>query len=177
MIEEEQIILVDLEDREKGFAAKIDAHQKGLLHRAISVCIVDDRNRMLLQKRATGKYHSGGLWTNACCTHPRRGESVSEAATRRISEELGIFCEVNWILRTHYQAPVSNGLIENEVVHLFVGSYAGRVSPDPREVEAYDWVTEHELRLRIEAQPDEYTYWFRYYMEHFATAIFSGIAA
>ena len=141
---DEQVILVDLQDRETGVAPKLDAHRAGLLHRAISVCIVDARGRMLLQQRASGKYHSGGLWTNACCTHPRAGEGVREAAERRLEEELGVKCPLHWMLRTHYQAPVSRGLIENEVVHLFHGVYDGAVVPNPAEVE--DFVDLPQLR-------------------------------
>ena len=112
-------ILVDIDDREIGQAPKLAAHKEGRLHRAISVSIVDDGGRMLLQRRARGKYHSGGLWTNACCTHPRRGETVNEAAERRLYfEEFGVSCSLHWLLRTHYRAPVGD-LIENEVVHLF----------------------------------------------------------
>src|ERR1700685_465980 len=117
---EEHIILVDADDREVGLAGKIEAHAKGLMHRAISVCVLDKRGRMLLQRRAAGKYHSGGLWTNACCTHPRAGEGVAEAARRRLREELGVDCELKFALRTHYRADVGNGLIEDEIVHMFL---------------------------------------------------------
>ena len=106
--ENEVVILVDSQDQEVGQFAKIEAHKQGLLHRAISVCVVDPQGRMLLQRRARDKYHSGGLWTNACCTHPRPGESVAEAAERRLREELGVTCELDWVLSTHYQAPVSD---------------------------------------------------------------------
>ena len=174
---DETIILVDEEDREIGLAAKIDAHARGLRHRAISVCILDPRGRMLLQKRALGKYHSGGLWTNACCTHPRAGEAVAAAARRRLREELGVDCELRFALRTDYRADVGNGLIENEVVHLFVGAYDGPVAPDPAEAAAYDWVSRADLRAAIAAHPEAYTYWFRHYMRHYADAMFAGLAA
>ena len=174
---DETIILVDEEDRQIGLAPKMEAHTQGLRHRAISVCILDQRGRMLLQRRATGKYHSGGLWTNACCTHPRAGETVEAAARRRLREELGVDCELKFALRTHYRADVGNGLIEDEVVHLFVGAYDGPVTPDPAEVAAYDWVSRAELRARIAAQPEAYTYWFRHYMRHYADEMFAGLAA
>ena len=174
---EEQIILVDSEDRQTGLAPKLEAHRKGLRHRAISVCVLDRAGRMLLQRRATGKYHSGGLWTNACCTHPRVGETVEAAAGRRLKEELGVDSPLKFVLRTHYRADVGNGLIEDEVVHLFVGVYEGAVTPDPEEVSGFDWVSQADLRARVAAHPERYTYWFRHYMKHYAQEMFSGLAA
>lgn len=173
---EEQVILVDLEDREIGHAPKLAAHQRGELHRAISVCVVDSRGRMLLQRRALGKYHSGGLWTNACCTHPRHGEAVDVAAERRLFEELGVSCPLHWVLRTHYRAAVGD-LVENEVVHLFHGHYSGDVRPNPSEVDAFRWTTREALLRDLEARPGDYTYWFKYYMTNFADRMFLGAAA
>jgi isopentenyl-diphosphate Delta-isomerase len=174
---DETIILVDDQDREIGVAPKLEAHAQGLRHRAVSVCVLDARGRMLLQRRADNKYHSGGLWTNACCTHPRPGEAVAEAARRRLREELGVDCELKFALRTHYRADVGNGLIEDEVVHLFLGVYDGPVTPDPAEAAGYDWVTRADLRARIAAEPEAYTYWFRHYMRHYADEMFCGLAA
>ena len=102
----EQVILVDARDRETGHAPKLAAHRQGLLHRAISVSVVDAQGRLLLQRRAREKYHSGGLWTNACCTHPRPGETTDNAAERRLTEELGVVCPLHWVLRTQYRARV-----------------------------------------------------------------------
>ncbi len=174
--DEENVILVDAQDREMGRAPKLSAHRQGLLHRAISVCVVDSEGRMLLQRRALGKYHSGGLWTNACCTHPRPGETAGDAAERRLAEELGVVCPLNWILRTHYRAPVGD-LVENEVVHLFHGIYEGEVRPDPSEVEAFAWTPRDVLLLDIERRPDDYTYWFKHYVRSFADRLFVGAAA
>jgi isopentenyl-diphosphate delta-isomerase len=170
----EEVILVDREDRQIGRADKLPAHQFGYLHRAISVCVVDERGRMLLQKRAAGKYHSAGLWTNACCTHPRPGERAQVAAERRLMEELGVSCPLQWALRTHYQAKVAPGLVENEVVHLFVAAYSGGVSPNPDEVEDYSWRPADSLVDDVESEPDSYTYWFRLYVRCFPKQIFRG---
>ncbi len=153
------------------------AHRQGLLHRAISVSVVDPRGRLLLQRRARTKYHSGGLWTNACCTHPRPGETTDEAAHRRLAEELGVDCSLTWVLCTQYRAPVGGGLIENEVVHIYHGLYVGEVRPDPREVEAFDWISREALVSNIEQRPDDYTYWFKYYVRSFADRLFLGVAA
>ena len=172
--DDETVILVDEGDREIGLAPKLAAHQSGWRHRAISVCIVDGAGRMLLQRRADGKYHSGGLWTNACCTHPRLGEPADQTARRRLQEELGIACALKFVARTHYRAPVGGGLIEDEIVHLFVGDYHGEASPDPAEVSEVAWRTYDELVSDIAARPDSYTYWFRYYMTSFDRKLFEA---
>ncbi len=175
--DDEEVILVDLNDRELGYAPKLAAHRQGLLHRAISVCVVDPQGRMLLQRRARGKYHSGGLWTNACCTHPRRDEGTIQAAERRLEEELGVNCPLSWVLSTHYKAPVGGDLIENEIVHLFHGLYAGEVRPDAREVEAFAWMDRKALMSSIDMRPNDFTYWFKHYVRSFADRIFLGAAA
>jgi isopentenyl-diphosphate Delta-isomerase len=171
---DELVILVDARDLEVGREGKLVAHRRGDMHRAISVCVTDSKGRMLLQRRATGKYHSGGLWTNACCTHPRPGESVAAAAERRLREELGVTCSLQFLFRTHYEAPVGSDLIENEIVHVFHGEYNGVVRPNPSEVEEFSWVSREELLSDIEKRPDCYTYWFNYYVRVFGDAIFDG---
>jgi isopentenyl-diphosphate Delta-isomerase len=171
---EELIILVDARDREIGREAKLVAHRRGNRHRAISVCVTDSERRMLLQRRAASKYHSGGLWTNACCTHPRPGESVAEAAERRLREELGVICPLHFLFCTHYEAPVGADLIENEIVHVFHGEYSGLVEPNPEEVDDFIWMSREELLSDIEKRPDCYTYWFKHYIQVFGDAIFDG---
>ncbi len=167
------VILVDEMDRETGLAPKLLAHQHGRRHRAISVCIVDSTGRMLLQRRALGKYHSGGLWTNACCTHPRPGERADLTARRRLREELGIVCPLKFVARTHYRAPVGGDLIEDEVVHLFVGDYDGAVTPDTEEVAEVAWRSYEDLSAGVVGQPEAYTYWFRYYISLFGERLFT----
>ena len=169
---QEQIILVDAEDREVGQGDKLDSHRLGLRHRAISVCVTDSQGRMLLQRRALTKYHSGGLWTNACCTHPRPGETTERAASRRLQEELGVVCPLTFLFVTHYRADVGEGLIEDEMVHLFNGSYDGDVLPDQAEVLDYRWVSKDWLLKDLAEHSDAYTYWFRHYVHDHADAIF-----
>src|SRR5690606_10606229 len=148
-------------------APKLAAHREGRLHRAISVQLSDGRGRLLLQRRHIGKYHSGGLWTNTCCSHPRPGEATAEAAARRLEEEMGIRCALRPLFTTQYRADVGNGLIEHEIVHVFAGTYDGQVCPDPREADGFAYVTPEELAsdLRDDAKrpASRYSVWFKLY--------------
>ena len=160
---EEEVILVDAEDRPVGSAGKLAAHRENLRHRAISVLVFDAGGRMLLQRRARAKYHSPGLWSNACCTHPRHGEEPAEAAGRRLREEMGISMPLAFAGRFAYEAAVGDSLWENEVVHVFTGIHDGEIRPDPAEVEAFEWRDMAALRADISARGDRYTPWFRLY--------------
>lgn len=159
----EDVVLVDADDRPIGRAEKLDAHRRNLRHRAISVLIFDAAGRMLLQQRSAGKYHSGGLWSNACCSHPRPGEAAAAAASRRLDEEMGVSPALSFAGRTAYEAPVGNGLTENEIVHVFVGRHDGPVVPNPDEAADFAWLTANEIRADIGLRPERYTAWFRLY--------------
>jgi isopentenyl-diphosphate Delta-isomerase len=159
----EEVVLVDTEDRPVGQAGKLDAHARNLRHRAVSVLIFDGAGRMLLQQRSPAKYHSPGLWSNACCSHPRPGEGAAEAAARRLAEELGLTCPLTFLARTAYQAPVGNGLYENEIVHVFAGRHDGAVSANADEVAALAWETPAAIRADIAQHAELYTAWFRLY--------------
>ncbi|HMN37688.1 MAG TPA: isopentenyl-diphosphate Delta-isomerase [Hyphomicrobium sp.] len=160
----EHVILIDAADCEVGVAEKLEAHRAGLLHRAFSVIIWDSRRRQLLQKRANSKYHSAGLWTNACCGHPRPGEAVAQAAARRLVEEMGFCCQLEELGTVRYRAALDNGLTEHEIVHVYRGVHDGSVRPDPAEAEAYDWRTLGEIRAVIAAAPERFTVWYRTYV-------------
>ncbi len=163
---EELVALVDADDRDIGVAPKLQAHREGRLHRAMSVIIVNRAGETLLQRRALAKYHSGGLWTNACCSHPRPGETPRAAATRRLREELGIACALSPLFTTLYRARVGD-LIEHELVHVFGGRHDGPATPDPAEVAEIEWRGLDALADDIEARPERYTVWFAKYMrEH-----------
>jgi len=162
---EEQVVLVDADDRPLGRAGKLAAHRKNLRHRAISVLVFDDAGRMLLQRRSAVKYHSPGLWSNACCTHPRPGEAAAAAAGRRLREEMGISLPLAFAGLFAYEAQVGPGLWENEVVHVFTGRYAGEVSPDPDEVQDFGWSEVAALRADIAAAAPRYTPWLRLYAQ------------
>ena len=156
----DDLILVDLDDRETGSAGKTETHRRGLLHRAFSVFLFDG-DRVLVQKRADGKYHSGGLWANTCCSHPRSGESLSEAAARRLEQECGIEgVSLREAGRFVYRASFRNGLTEYEYDHVLVGEYAGPFSPDPEEAAALRYVPLPELKRDMLAAPERYAVWF-----------------
>lgn len=156
----DEIILVDLFDNEIGYTDKTDAHARGLLHRAFSVFVIHD-GRMLIQKRHRDKYHSGGLWTNACCSHPRRGESLTDAVARRMQEELGFASEVREQFQFVYRHVFDNGVTEYEYDHVFLTDYDGEVRVDPLEAEEIKWITVEDLARDLLNRPELYTVWFQ----------------
>jgi len=158
---EEFVLLVDENDQPTGTMEKMDAHRTGELHRAFSVFLFDDEGRTLLQRRAPGKYHSPGLWTNACCSHPRPGEDLVEAARRRVREELGVRVSPEPKFHFRYHARFENGLIENELDHVLFATLTGTCTPDPSEVDALRWVGASELTNELEAHPERFTIWLR----------------
>ncbi|MDO9382673.1 MAG: isopentenyl-diphosphate Delta-isomerase [Hyphomicrobiaceae bacterium] len=161
---EEHVIIVDADDNPIGTAEKLAAHRAGSLHRAFSLVIWNNTGGLLLQKRHAGKYHSGGLWTNACCGHPRPGEDVHAAALRRLDEEMGFTCSLIALGTITYRAEFSNGLTEHEIVHVFRGIYAGTIRPNPDEADGYEWAELAEVRRRVAAAPESYSVWFREYI-------------
>lgn len=156
----EQVVLVDAKDKQIGLEHKLRAHELGLLHRAFSVFVFDDKKRLLLQQREQSKYHCGGLWTNTCCSHPRADENIEAAAKRRLVEEMGFVCEVHEIGSFIYRAQFANGLIEHELDHVLIGKYCDEeIKPNPSEVQAYKWVTLSELIAAMQLHPEQYTPW------------------
>lgn len=159
-IQTEFLILVDTDDQEKGIIEKMEAHRKGLLHRAVSVFLFNNEGKMLLQQRQISKYHCGGLWSNACCSHPRPGESALQAAQRRIFEEMGIITKLSGKFHLVYRAELGDGLIENEYDHIFTGEYSGSINPDSREVMNWRFVFPEEIEIELKDKPEEFTPWF-----------------
>ena len=156
----ENVILVDLDDQACGLCEKQAAHEKGVLHRAFSVFLFHGES-LLLQKRASTKYHCGSLWTNTCCSHPRADECVIGAAERRLQEELGISgVPLREVTAFVYRYPFSNGLTEFEYDHVLVGEYDGGWIANPEEVDAVQWVPLQELKTDIQVHPEHYTPWF-----------------
>ena len=171
---EEQVILVDQEDVPRGRMNKLEAHEKGLLHRAFSVFIFNSKRELLLQQRALGKYHSGGLWTNTCCSHPRIGESNIQAAQRRLKEEMGMDCDLSYLFKFTYKAEFKDGLTEHEVDHVFFGLSDELPVINPDEVETYKYMDLETLADDIYINPSAYTPWLRICLakvvEHASTA-------
>ena len=159
------VILVDQDDNVVGAEEKIRAHREGKLHRAFSVFVFDEDRRLLIQRRATGKYHSAGLWSNTCCGHPRPGESADGAAKRRLAEEMGFDCDLRRAFRTIYEITVADAMIEHELNQVFVGRFDGSPQPDSREVDGFQWVQIDQLRGAIATSPADYTPWLRLLVE------------
>jgi isopentenyl-diphosphate delta-isomerase len=154
------VVLVDEDDRAVGTEEKLAAHEKALLHRALSVFVFDSSGRLLLQRRALSKYHSGGLWTNTCCSHPRPGEAVLDAAHRRLREEMGFDCSLEPAFTFVYHAPFAHGLTEHELDHVLIGSFDGTPQADPAEVAEWAWIAPGELGADLARRPERYTAWF-----------------
>jgi isopentenyl-diphosphate delta-isomerase len=158
---EEQVVLVDENDAPVGTLEKQRAHLEGRLHRAFSVFVLNSRGEMLLQRRAEGKYHSGGLWTNTCCSHPRPGEDVHEAARRRLREEMGIDTDLTPLFRFTYRAEVGPGLVEHEYDHVLAGRYDGEPVPAVDEVDGWRWLPVRDVADEVRRNPEAFTPWFR----------------
>jgi isopentenyl-diphosphate delta-isomerase len=156
----DQVILVDQNDRARGTNDKMDAHRCGELHRAFSVFVFDSRGRLLVQQRAETKYHTGGMWTNTCDGHPRPGETVKEAAHRRLGEEMGFDCALGHAFAFTYRAELGNGLVENEYDHVLIGTYDGDPTPAEEEIAAYKWIDVERLVEDVRRDPDRYAPWF-----------------
>lgn len=139
----------------------METHRKGKLHRAFSIFVFNNENEMLLQQRAIKKYHSGGLWTNTCCSHPRPDENISKAAHRRLREEMGFDTELNEAFSFTYFADLDKGLKEHEYDHVFIGNYDGDINPNPDEVESFKWIDMDVLKRDIKENPKNYTEWFK----------------
>ncbi|MCC6287135.1 MAG: isopentenyl-diphosphate Delta-isomerase [Chitinophagaceae bacterium] len=155
-----EIILVNETDEQVGTAEKMEAHYKALLHRAFSVFIFNAKGEMLLQQRALTKYHSAGLWTNACCSHPRPGEETINGAKRRLREELGFTVDIKKAFDFTYSASFDNGLTENEFDHVFTGIYDGPIEPNPDEVMDYCYKPMEIIKEELLTKPQLYTAWF-----------------
>lgn len=161
----EEVVLVDREDNPIGVGEKLAVHLEGKLHRAFSVFLFNSSGQMLLQQRAFGKYHSEGLWTNACCSHPRPGEDILHAAKRRLFEEMGIRCDLEKVSDFVYEAKLDRGLIEHEFDHVLFGIFEGEPIINPAEVRSFRWIDIETLVEEIEKHPERYTFWFKVFLE------------
>jgi isopentenyl-diphosphate Delta-isomerase len=157
----EHVILVNEKDEARGSMEKMQAHEKGLLHRAISVVVFNSKKQVLLQRRALHKYHSAGLWSNTCCSHPRPGEDTAAAAKRRLMEEMGLVAELQHKDEFIYRVDLEKGLSEHEYDHVFVGYTSSEPKPNPEEVMDYKWLSLEALNTDLTLHPEHYTYWFK----------------
>lgn len=157
----DRLILIDENDTPIGTEEKLKAHKLGKLHRAFSVFIFNKIGDLLLQRRSLNKYHSAGLWSNTCCSHPRPGEDTLAAAHRRLQEEMGFDCELKEVFSFFYKTEFENGLIENECDHIVIGNYDNEPVPNPEEVENYGWIKANTLKDDIAAHPEKYSVWLK----------------
>ncbi|MCP9766705.1 isopentenyl-diphosphate Delta-isomerase [Lacihabitans sp. LS3-19] len=159
------IPLVDDQDNIIGHAEKLDVHVRGLLHRAFSILVFNEKKEILIHQRAFSKYHSPGLWTNTCCGHPNEGESMESAVHRRLFEEMGFDCDLKYSFTFRYLAKFDNGLTENEIDHVYTGEYNEDFTVNPDEVADYKWLSKSEIINQIAENPENFTVWFREIMK------------
>jgi isopentenyl-diphosphate delta-isomerase len=162
---EDYLILVDEQDQQYGKLEKQLVHELGLLHRAFSVFIFNKKGELLLQQRADEKYHSAGLWTNTCCSHPRFGEEIKDSVTRRLEEEMGMNCELEFAFSFIYKSVFDNGLIEHELDHVFFGITDELPVPNKAEVKNWKYLPINLIRQDIKENPHQYTVWFKMVFE------------
>jgi isopentenyl-diphosphate delta-isomerase len=158
---EEKVILVSESDQQLGLMGKLEAHEKGMLHRAFSVFVFNKQGELLLQQRALDKYHSPGLWTNTCCSHQRDGESSIEAGKRRLKEEMGFDCDLEEAFWFIYKAVFDNGLTEHELDHVLVGYYDKDPVINLEEVATFKWMSLEHVKNDIKERPDHFSEWFK----------------
>lgn len=170
-MKEEKVILVNQKDEQVGLMPKMEAHEKGLLHRAFSVFIFNDKNELMLQQRALSKYHSPGLWTNTCCSHQREGEDNISAGKRRLQEEMGFSTELRDTISFVYKAAFDNGLTEHEYDHILVGKFNDDPNLNPEEAAAFKWLSLEEVREDMQKNPLIYTEWFKIIFEKYYQTI------
>ena len=164
---EEEVVLINSKDEVLGSMKKMEAHENGLLHRAFSVFLFNEKGEMLLQKRASCKYHSPNQWTNAVCSHPRMNETYEEAAKRRMQEELGIDVEIEKKFHFLYKAEVGDQLWEHELDHVFTGSYEGEFKLNPEEVAEVRYISMEDLETEMKANPEHFTEWFKIILKEY----------
>ncbi|ALQ08753.1 isopentenyl-diphosphate Delta-isomerase [Pseudoalteromonas fuliginea] len=159
MSEFENVVLVDEQGNETGLMPKLEAHQKGVLHRAFSIFIFNANNQLMIHQRSANKYHSAGLWTNTCCSHPRKGESVVDAGQRRLMEEMGFTTQLTELIHFTYICKMENGLFEHEFDHVLVGYYDGSPKVNLEEVSDWRWENLDDIQSQLATNPEHYTRW------------------
>lgn len=164
-MERNKVVLVTVDDEPIGEMDKMEAHLKGALHRAFSIFIFNSNGEMLIHQRAANKYHGGGLWTNACCSHPQWNEDVKESALERLQFEMGLQCDIHEAFSFVYKTKVENGLIEHEFDHVFIGYTDETPMPNDAEVQNFQWISPNALQRKIDTHPQDFTYWFKFALQ------------
>lgn len=164
-MKKEYVILVDANDRQTGTCEKLEAHEKGLMHRAFSIFLFNKQGDFLLQQRAAGKYHTPRMWSNTCCSHPRPDESMEEALQRKLYQEMGIHSPVEKAFEFSYRADFENGLVENELDHVYFGEYNDAPNPNPEEIQAWKYSSFEEIQKEIAKDQTMFTPWFKIILE------------
>ena len=165
----QELILVNEYDEEIGYGEKLNVHKNAQLHRAFSIFVVNKDNQLLLQRRANNKYHSGGLWANTCCSHPLKGEDQEQAIHRRLIEEMGFDCDLKKLFSFIYRVEFDNGLTEHELDHVYLGRHDHDPHPNPNEVSDFKWMDLDELKIDLEVNNQNYTFWINHAFEQFYT--------
>ena len=171
-MKKENVVLVDRNDNPMGLMPKLEAHEKGVLHRAFSVFILNQKGQLMLQRRALDKYHSPGLWTNTCCSHPRENESNIEAGVRRLKEEMGFTTPLKPMFSFIYKSKFDNGLTEHEFDHVLLGYYDKQPFINKIEVSDWKWMSLDKIILEIKNKPEDFTVWFKIIFERFYNHIY-----
>ena len=171
-MKKENVVLVDRNDKPMGLMPKLEAHEKGVLHRAFSVFILNRKGQLMLQRRALDKYHSPGLWTNTCCSHPRESESNIEAGVRRLKEEMGFTTPLKSMFSFIYKSKFDNGLTEHEFDHVLLGYYDKPPFINAIEVSEWKWMSLEKIILEIKNKPEDFTVWFKIIFERFYNHIY-----
>jgi isopentenyl-diphosphate delta-isomerase len=166
----EHVVLVDAQDRQVGTMEKMEAHEKGVLHRAFSVFLFDNAGQLIIQQRAWTKYHSPGLWANTCCSHPRENEPIIEAGKRRLKEEMGMDSDLRPLFSFIYKADMGNGLIEHELDHVLVGYANTEPHINLQEVASYRSMRLVDIQMDLQRRPERYTEWFKIVFDRFVEA-------
>ena len=166
-MKKEYVVLVDSSDRERGIMEKLQAHLSSELHRAVSVMIFNSKGEVLLQKRAAGKYHSAGRWSNASCTHPQPNEKPGDAAKRRLREEMGLDCQLTKQFEFIYRVTLDNGLTEHEYDHVYAGVCDDKPAINPNEVSDWKYISLVDLKRGLNENPHQFSAWLRFIAERF----------
>ncbi|MCX2744027.1 isopentenyl-diphosphate Delta-isomerase [Mangrovivirga sp. M17] len=167
----DQLILVNNNDEVIGYEEKLPVHEKGLLHRAFSIFVINSKNELLIQQRALHKYHSAGLWANTCCSHPIKGENQEATVHRRLREEMGFDCEVTKVFEFIYKTEFGNGLTEYEYDHVYLGKYDKDPKPNQEEVADFRWIPLNEIKDEMNNEPEKFAYWTRFAIDEFLNKV------